>query len=134
MFAHSGADAAGRTPLAAVREGQVLRGTIVAQLLHHGAQVDLGAEYDGILPCQDEQWEEAGELLPVGSPVEVTVHRVRDPRLFRFPIHVRAARVGPGAGAGVGAWPSGPAVWALVGSLCGSASAVAACRCPASPH
>lgn len=90
VFAHSGADATGRTPLTAVREGQVLRGTVVAQLLHHGAQVDLGAEYDGILPCQDEQWEEAGELLQVGRQVEVTVHRVRDPRLFRFPIHLSA--------------------------------------------
>jgi hypothetical protein len=99
VFAHSGADAAGRTPLTAVREGQVLRGTVVAQLLHHGAQVDLGAEYDGILPCQDEQWEEAGELLQVGRQVEVTVHRVRDPRLFRFPIHVS------GAGRWRGSWP-----------------------------
>jgi hypothetical protein len=101
VVAHSGADAAGRTPLTAVREGQVLQGTVVAQLLHHGAQVDLGAEYDGILPCQDEQWEEAGELLQVGRQVQVTVHRVRDPRLFRFPIHVSSA----GRGRWRGFWP-----------------------------
>lgn len=34
-----GADAEGRTPLELIREGQVVRGTVVAQLLYHGAQV-----------------------------------------------------------------------------------------------
>lgn len=36
-----GADAEGRTPLELIREGQVVRGTVVAQLLYHGAQVGL---------------------------------------------------------------------------------------------
>ena len=132
VFAHSGADAAGRTPLTAVREGQVLRGTVVAQLLHHGAQVDLGAEYDGILPCQDEQWEEAGELLQVGRQVEVTVHRVRDPRLFRFPIHVSGAGRGGGEARGLAAGAPGPAAGALFCFLCVRVHVAAAC-CSASP-
>lgn len=37
--AKQGADAEGRTPLELIREGQVVRGTVVAQLLYHGAQV-----------------------------------------------------------------------------------------------
>lgn len=37
--AKQGAAAEGRTPLELIREGQVVRGTVVAQLLYHGAQV-----------------------------------------------------------------------------------------------
>ena len=43
VFAHSGEDAAGRVPLGGVREGATLRGTVVAQIWHHGAQVRRGA-------------------------------------------------------------------------------------------
>lgn len=49
VFAHSGAEVEGRTPLAAVREGAVLRGTIVAQLWHHGVQVRAGEAGGGVM-------------------------------------------------------------------------------------
>lgn len=90
VFAHSGEDAAGRVPLGGVREGATLRGTVVAQIWHHGAQVDIGAEYDGLLPCCEEEWEELGGALDVGAEVQVRVHRVRDPTLFRFPVQLAA--------------------------------------------
>lgn len=131
----------------------------MAQLLHHGAQVDIGARWDALLPCQDAQWEEAARcaarratlswgwaelaghvlllcccsaaallhapgltlpphpaaspcrptmpphparrlcarspccrsMLAIGAEVEVRVHRLRDPRLYRFPIQAAPA-------------------------------------------
>lgn len=51
-------------------------------------QLDIGAEWDALLPCQEEQWQEAGPLLVPGQAVEVRVYRLRDFRLYRFPIQV----------------------------------------------
>lgn len=52
-------------------------------------QVDIGAVWDALLPvCGEEQWDEAGGFLALGSEVEVRVHRMRDPLLYRFPIQV----------------------------------------------
>lgn len=91
-FGHTDSEAAGRTRLAELREGAVLRGTVVAQLLYYGAQVDIGAEFDGLLVCQDEQWRDAevAAELAIGQEVEVRVYRVRDPSLFRFPVQLAA--------------------------------------------
>ena len=41
-FRYTGAAAAGRTPLSAVREGAVLSGTVTANYFYHGAQVRVG--------------------------------------------------------------------------------------------
>ncbi|PSC73436.1 Nucleic acid-OB-fold [Micractinium conductrix] len=87
-FRYTGAAAAGRTPLSAVREGAVLSGTVTANYFYHGAQVDIGAEYDGLLPLQEEAWEDVGVALAPGTQVQVRVHRVREGPLFRFPIQL----------------------------------------------
>ncbi|PRW44854.1 PLASTID TRANSCRIPTIONALLY ACTIVE 10-like isoform B [Chlorella sorokiniana] len=89
-FAHAGAAAEGRTPLELIREGQVVRGTVVAQLLYHGAQVDIGAQWDALLPVQEDQWEEAAPFLQPGDEIEIRVHKLRDARFFRFPIQAEA--------------------------------------------
>lgn len=34
-------------PLSEIKEGQVLEGVVTRQMLVHGAQVDLGADFDG---------------------------------------------------------------------------------------
>lgn len=61
-------------------------------------QVDIGAEYDGLLPLQEEAWEDVGVALAPGTQVQVRVHRVREGPLFRFPIQVhRGAQRGVGA-------------------------------------
>eukprot|EP00887_Chlorella_sp_A99_P004312 scaffold15.g4312.t1 len=70
-FAHPGE---GRTALAALREGQMLQGRVVAHLLYHGMQIDIGAEYDGLLPLGEEHWEGL----------------MREAPLFRFPIQLDA--------------------------------------------
>ena len=48
---HSIQDHAGcsvlQTRLADLRDGQELVGTVFRQMLYHGAQIDIGAEYDG---------------------------------------------------------------------------------------
>lgn len=52
-------------------------------------QVDFGAEYDGLIPLNDEAtWDALGNRLRVGSCVEARVHRVRDARLFRYPVQL----------------------------------------------
>lgn len=54
-------------------------------------QVDFGAEYDGLIPLNDEAtWDALGDRLQIGSHVEARVHRVRDPGLFRFPVQLAA--------------------------------------------
>jgi hypothetical protein len=68
-------------------------------------QVDIGAEFDGLLPIAEEQWQalyaspQLAAAVEVGAAVEVRVHRVRDPLLFRFPVQVRCAGCGRVAGA-----------------------------------
>ena len=36
-----------QTRLADLRDGQELVGTVFRQMLYHGAQIDIGADYDG---------------------------------------------------------------------------------------
>lgn len=63
-------------------------------------QIDVGAEFDGLLPIAEEQWEalyaspQLCAAIDVGATLEVVVHRVRDPRLFRFPVQVRGQQGG----------------------------------------
>ncbi|GAB4817119.1 hypothetical protein N2152v2_004165 [Parachlorella kessleri] len=97
----------GRTRLGAVQEGQVFQGMITKVMLYHGAQVDIGAEFDGLIPILDpntkseqagdhnpprledqKDWTRLLEALDVGTALEVRVHKVRDPALFRFPIQL----------------------------------------------
>ena len=40
-----------QTRLADLQDGQVLVGTVFRQMLYHGAQIDIGAEYDGYVLC-----------------------------------------------------------------------------------
>ncbi len=63
--AKQGADAEGRTPLELIREGQVVSGTVVAQLLYHGAQVR-------VLVCREVSCH-SGQLTG-GCPVACLQH------------------------------------------------------------
>ncbi|KAL6776852.1 hypothetical protein ACKKBF_B03745 [Auxenochlorella protothecoides x Auxenochlorella symbiontica] len=82
-------DAQGRTPLPGVVEGLAVTGTVTSQMRYLGVLVDFGAEYDGLIPLNDEAtWDALGNRLRVGSCVEARVHRVRDARLFRYPVQL----------------------------------------------
>lgn len=78
----------GRTPLAALREGQELTGTVTDCWLYHGAEIDVGAEYDGLLPIAEAQWLALREALAPGTRVTVRVHAVRKPGMHRWPLQL----------------------------------------------
>jgi hypothetical protein len=61
----------GRTALAELQEGQVLTGTITDLWLYHGLEVDIGAEYDGLIPMQEEEWADMASLVKPGDQITV---------------------------------------------------------------
>lgn len=69
--------AAGAGQLAALHEGDVVRGT-VSRLANFGAFVDLGG-IDGLLHVSDISWSRVGnpeDVLSVGQPIEVKVLKI----------------------------------------------------------
>ncbi|GFR51429.1 hypothetical protein Agub_g13718 [Astrephomene gubernaculifera] len=70
-------------------EGRVLLGMVTDVWLYHGVQVDIGAEFDGLIPCSEELWELAVDHLDVGEVVMVEVHKLRTPGLYRWPIQLK---------------------------------------------
>ena len=54
--------------------------------------MDIGAEYDGLLPIMDvAQWEPVQGRVAVGAQLSVRIHALRDPAIFRFPVQLVAA-------------------------------------------
>lgn len=85
--AHTPGD--GRAALDTIVEGAELTGVVTRMMLYHGAQVDLGTVYDGLIPVQRDEWtEEVNEALWIDEKVSVRVHKVRDPGLYRWPIQL----------------------------------------------
>ncbi|KAI8111996.1 hypothetical protein M9435_004491 [Picochlorum sp. BPE23] len=88
-FRHEGGD---RKPLSNLQIGDVLTGTVVAQLMNHGLRVDIGAEADGLVPMRGiDIWkkvEQQGKLPDVGDSIEVEVFAIREDPVFRFPLQV----------------------------------------------
>jgi ribosomal protein S1 len=61
----------GRTGLDELQEGQVLTGTITDLWLYHGLEVDIGAQYDGLIPMQEEEWADMAALVKPGAEIQV---------------------------------------------------------------
>lgn len=80
----------GRTHLEELREGAVLTGVVTDVWLYHGAQIDVGAEQDALLPILEDEWPAVRDQLAPGTRVRVRVHRLRSPGLHRFPLQVTA--------------------------------------------
>lgn len=82
----------GRNALTNTSKGDILPGTVVEQLLHHGLRVDVGYEADALVPMRGiELWKAAaasGCLPGIGDRVEVRVVSVNEDPLFRFPLVV----------------------------------------------
>jgi hypothetical protein len=79
----------GRTPLDGLREGAEMTGVVTRLMLHHGAQVDLGAEYDGLIPILLEEWlDEVQEAVFIDTEVRVRIHKIRDISLYRWPVQL----------------------------------------------
>lgn len=85
-FRHTGSDGSGRKALGDVRRGDILQGTVVEQLLHHGLRVDVGCVADALIPMRGIEIWKAAAVPEVGDRVEVRVVATNDDPLFRFPL------------------------------------------------
>ncbi|EFJ47141.1 hypothetical protein VOLCADRAFT_92287 [Volvox carteri f. nagariensis] len=72
-----------------LEEGRVYVGLITDVWLYHGVQVDIGAEFDGLIPCSEELWELAVDHIDVGEVVMVELHKLRTPGLYRWPVQLK---------------------------------------------
>jgi hypothetical protein len=85
----------GRKMLGDLRLGDVLSGTVVEHLLHHGLRVDVGSESDALIPMRGiNLWKSVcsrGYLPEVGDKVEIVVTAVHNSDLFRFPLQAAPA-------------------------------------------
>lgn len=82
---HPGDD---RTKLGELREGQVLTGVVTDLWLYHGLEVDIGAEWDGMVPMEEAEWADMARLVKPGATITVRVHKLQRPGLYRFPVHL----------------------------------------------
>ncbi|DBA70393.1 TPA: hypothetical protein ACH3X2_011808 [Trebouxia sp. C0005] len=79
----------GRLASTDLQEGQELTGTISRCMLYHGAQIDIGADYDALVPIKEEHWvEEVHEAMQLFTEVRVKVHKIVQSPICRFPIIV----------------------------------------------
>lgn len=92
---YDGSDLEGRRPLAGLKVGDTLVGTVKKHMLYHGIQVDVGAEVDGLIWVSElESWQALGAIaehdgpFDIDSRVEVRVHAVREDPLYRFPLQL----------------------------------------------
>lgn len=80
---------AGRIPIDRFYVGQEIRGEVSRIMLYNGAQVDFGADFDGLVPIIEAQWVQGvRERITVGTQVRVRIHAMRDPNWFRFPVQL----------------------------------------------
>ncbi|GIL53544.1 hypothetical protein Vafri_9130 [Volvox africanus] len=82
-------DATSRIRFEDLEEGRVYLGLITDVWLYHGVQVDIGAEFDGLIPCSEDLWELAVDHIDVGEVVMVELHKLRTPGLYRWPIQLK---------------------------------------------
>lgn len=50
---------------------------IIGIHLYHGAVIDLGTQYHGIIPVNESQWPDLNDTLTLEKQVRVRVHAVR---------------------------------------------------------
>ncbi|GLC34278.1 hypothetical protein PLESTB_001602600 [Pleodorina starrii] len=82
-------DADKRIKFEDLEEGRVVVGSITDVWLYHGIQIDIGAEFDGLIPCSEELWELAVDHIDVGELVMVEIHKLRTPGLYRWPVQLK---------------------------------------------
>lgn len=77
-----------RMPYEELEEGDELLGVVTDIWLHHGAQVDFAGHIDGLIPIQEDEWPAVEEDIMPGTVVKVRVHKLMQPRLYRWPVHL----------------------------------------------
>lgn len=81
-------DAHERIRVEDLEEGQCYVGLVTDVWLYHGVQVDIGAEFDGLIPIGEDEWEQAAEHIDIGEPIIVRMHKIRAPGLYRWPLQL----------------------------------------------
>jgi ribosomal protein S1 len=59
-----------------LHEGQIISGEVTGQHLLHGAVIDIGNFYHGLIPIVEDQWPQVVNELEIGSSITVRVHKV----------------------------------------------------------
>jgi hypothetical protein len=68
-----------QAPVESLRPGDVRVAEIIGIHLYHGAIVELGTQYHGLIPVCEPQWPAVLDMLPLEGKVKVRVHAVRIP-------------------------------------------------------
>lgn len=64
-----------QAPIGTLTEGDILTAEVDGTHLYHGAVIDLGTQYHGVIPVMEEQWPFVLDLLELGAKVKVRVHK-----------------------------------------------------------
>lgn len=64
-----------QAPIGTLNEGDIITAEVDGMHLYHGAIVDLGTQYDGVIPVTEEQWPDVLDLLDLFQEVKVRVHK-----------------------------------------------------------
>lgn len=72
-----------------LKENCPYNGIIKENWLYHGVKVDIGCEYDGLLPIAEEAWDTIKDEFEIGKKIEVVVVKKRDPNYYRWPIELK---------------------------------------------
>jgi len=76
-----------------LKHDQVLKGTVVALDLYHGALIDCGTEIDALLPINESDWMTMRDHVTIGMELEVRVSDLRSKWWrFRYPLEVMPTR------------------------------------------
>ena len=64
-----------QAPIGTLNEGDIITAEVDGMHLYHGAIVDLGTQYHGVIPVTEEQWPDVLDLLDLFQEVKVRVHK-----------------------------------------------------------
>jgi ribosomal protein S1 len=64
-------------PIDTLRPGDVRTAEIIGIHLYHGAVIDLGTQFHGMIPVNELQWPQVVDTLTLERHVKVRVHAVR---------------------------------------------------------
>lgn len=72
-----------------LEEGQDFEGVITDVWLYHGAEIEFGCEFRGLIPIFEEEWLDGVNLvLEPGMTIKVRIHKLRYPMLYRWPVQL----------------------------------------------
>jgi len=80
----------GRRSLSDLSVGEPFCGVVLEMWYHHGIKVDIGAEYDGLLPMDKSAWAKFGNKLDIGHRVDVVIAKLWKEGFYRWPIQLAA--------------------------------------------